>query len=144
MLASFLIIGFSLILFVYWFRYSCILLLRSFSQEPSVGDTLADSRFSFLQVRDRLQNSPDLDPLQQSLDRDYRMISYLLRHAPDLELQSIEDRLLVLDYRVMRCYYHATRILAPAQARRALAEMSQVLGILARKIGEQAGLRAEA
>lgn len=140
MLASLLIIGFSLILFVYWFRYSCILLLRNFSAEASP----ADSRFSFAQVRERLEGAPELDPLRQSLDRDYRMISYLLQHAPDLGLQSIEDRLLVLDYRVMRCYYLATRVMAPPQARRALAEMAQVLGILAQKIGEQAGLRGEA
>jgi hypothetical protein len=144
MLTSFLIIVFSLILFVYWFRYSCILLLRNFSEEPVVADRLADSRFSFLQVREQLQSSPDLDPLRRSLDRDYRMISYLLQHAPDLGLQSIEDRLLVLDYRVMRCYYLVTRVMAPLHARRALAEMAQVLGILAQKIGEQAGLRGEA
>lgn len=144
MLASFLIIGFSLILFVYWFRYSCILLLRNFSEEPAPADTLADSRFGFTQVRERLQSDPELDPLRQSLDRDYRMISYLLQHAPDLGLQSIEDRLLVLDYRVMRCYYLVTRVMAPPEARRALAEMAQVLAILAQKIGEQAGLRGEA
>lgn len=144
MLASFLIIGFSLILFVYWFRYSCILLLRNYSADESPADTPADSRFSFAQVRERLEGTPELDPLRQSLDRDYRMISYLLQHAPDLGLQSIEDRLLVLDYRVMRCYYLATRVMAPPQARRALAEMAQVLGILAQKIGAQAGLRGEA
>lgn len=144
MLASFLIIGFSLILFVYWFRYSCILLLRNFSEEPVVADALADSRFSFVQVREQLPSAPDLDSLQRSLDRDYRMISYLLQHAPDLGLQSVEDRLLLLDYRVMRCYYVVTRAMAPLYARRAVAEMAQVLGILARKIGEQAGLRGEA
>lgn len=143
MLASVVIIGFSLILFVYWFRYSCILLLRNFSREPA-ANALADSRFSFARVRERLQSEPELESLRQSLDRDYRMISYLLQHAPDLDLQSIEDRLLVLDYRVMRCYYLVTRVLAPLKARRALAEMAQVLGILAQKIGAQAGLHGEA
>jgi hypothetical protein len=72
------------------------------------------------------------------------MISYLLRHAPDLGLQSFEDRLLVLDYRVMQCYYRFTRTLSPLHARRALAEMATVLEILAQKIGAQAGLRSEA
>jgi hypothetical protein len=140
MLASILIIGFSLILFVYWFRYSCILLLRNFSEGPAPDD----NRFSFAQVRERLQSAPELDPLRRSLDRDYQMISYLLQHAPDLGLQSIEDRLLILDYRVMRCYYLVTRVMAPPAARRALAEMAQVLSVLAQKIGEQAGLRGEA
>jgi len=144
MLASILIIGFSLILFVYWFRYSCILLLRNFSEETVSTRPNAETRFSFAQVREQLKSDPELDPLHQSLDRDYRMISYLLQHAPDLGLQSLEDRLLVLDYRVMRLYYRVTRTIAPLHARRALAEMATVLGILAQKIGEQAGLRNQA
>jgi hypothetical protein len=144
MLASILIIGFSLILFVYWFRYSCILLLRNYSAETVSTSPNAESRFSFSQVREQLKSDLELDPLHQSLDRDYRMISYLLRHAPDLGLQSLEDRLLELDYRVMRLYYRVTRTIAPQHARRALAEMATVLGILAQKIGEQAGLRNQA
>ena|SRR5579872_6384470 len=141
MLASILIIGFSLILFVYWFRYSCLLLLRNFSEQTNA---VPDSRFSFAQVQELLKGDLELDPLWRSLDRDYRMISYLLRHAPDLDLQSIEDRMLILDYRVMQCYYRFTHLVAPAQARRALSEMASVLGVLAQKIGEQAGLNTEA
>lgn len=141
MLASILIIGFSLILFVYWFRYSCMLLLRNFSEQPHA---ITDDRFSFAQVQELLKSNPELDPLWRSLDRDYRMISYLLNHAPDLGLQSIEDRLLVVDYKVMQFYYRFTHTVAPLQARRALAEMATVLSVLAQKIGEQAGLRNEA
>lgn len=143
MLASVLIIGFSLILFVYWFRYSCMLLLRNFSEQPVLSSSRADGRFSFAQVQEDLKTDPELDSLQRSLDNDYRMISYLLEHAPDLGLQSFEDRLLVLDYRVMQFYYRVTRTIAPLHARRALSEMAMVLGVLAQKIGEQAGLRAE-
>lgn len=144
MLTSLLIIGFSLILFVYWFRYSCILLLRNFSEQSVLTGALPDSRFGLAEIRERLKSGLELDPLHRSLDRDYRMISYLLRHAPDLGLQSFEDRLLVLDYRVMQCYYRFTRTLSPLHARRALAEMATVLEILAQKIGAQAGLRSEA
>jgi hypothetical protein len=141
MFASILIIVFSLILFVYWFRYSCILLLRDFAEQNVLTDANSESRFSFARVREQLNRDLELDPLHQSLDHDYRMISYLLQHAPDLGLQSLEDRLLVLDYRVMRLYYRVTRTIAPLQARSALAEMAMVLGILSQKIGEQASLR---
>jgi hypothetical protein len=144
MLASVLIIGFSLILFVYWFRYSCILLLRNFSEQPVLANPIADSRFSLAEVQDRLKSGLQLDPLQEALDRDYRMISYLLEHAPDLGLQSMEDRLLVWDYNVMRCWFRFTRTIAPEHARRALLEMATVLGILNQKIGEQAGLHTQA
>ena len=141
MLASILIIGFSLILFVYWFRYSCILLLRNFAEQPK---PVSDERFSFAEVQTRLKSDLELDPLRQALDRDFRMISYLLYHAPDLGLQSFEDRLLIWDYKVMQTYYRFTHTAFPVQARNALSEMASVLGLLSQKIGEQARLRGEA
>lgn len=141
MIASILIIGVSLILFVYWFRYSCILLLRNCSEE---ADGAADSRFGFPQVQEQLKSSPELDPLWRSLDRDYRMISYLLQHAPALGLPSFEDRVLVLDYKIMEYWYRFARSAAPQQARNALSEMASVLHVLAFRIGQQAGVRNEA
>ena len=85
-----------------------------------------------------------LDKLHSSLDRDYRIISYLLQHAAKLELESFEERLLVFDYRMMQMWYRATRTAAPEQAREALREMASILGVLAANIGERAGLQTEA
>jgi len=141
MIASVLIIGFSLILLVYWFRYSCILLLRNEAEQETRA---RDIRFHVAEVHARLQTEQELDPLHHSLDRDYRVLIYLLEHAAGLELRSIEDRLLVLDYRVMNCWYRLTRTAAPEQARRALSEMASIVGVLVRRIGEQASLRTEA
>jgi|ERR1017187_1151108 hypothetical protein len=141
MIASVLIIVFSVILFAYWFRYSCILLLRN-SAVPATAP--ADARFHFIQVQQGLRNELELDPLHQSLQRDYQILSYLLRHAAGLELASFEDRILVLDYKVMQAWYRLTRTAAPTQARRALGEMSEVLGILVHRIGEQTGARNQA
>ena len=79
-----------------------------------------------------------------SLERDYDILTYLIEHAAGLELESIEDRLLVWDYKVMQGWYRLTRTAAPQQAREALAEMASVLGILAAKIGEHAGVQTQA
>lgn len=144
MIASVLIIGFSLVLFVYWFRYSCMLLLRSQVEQAASAPAAPDNRFSFMEVRERLKTEPLLDPLHRSLNRDYQVLIYLLEHAAGLELASIEDRLLMLDYRVMQGWYRLTKIAAPAQARKALSEMASILGILARKMGEQASAHIEA
>lgn len=141
MLASFLIIGFSLILLVYWFRYSCMLMLRTGSEHAAAG---SDGRFSFAKVQEELQHGAELDPLCRSLDHDYRVISYLIEHAPGLGSQTVEERLLSLDYKVMQCYYAITRTLAPVQARHAVLEMASVLGVLAQLIDEQAGVRSQA
>jgi hypothetical protein len=143
MLASILIISFSLVLLVYWFRYSCILLLRN-QAEPKSARGRLDDRFSFAEVLTRLKTEPELDPLHRSLDRDYRVFTYLVEHAAGLELQSFEDRLLVLDYRVMGWWYRITRTAAPNQARKALTEMASILGVLVHKMGEQAGAYTEA
>lgn len=143
MLAGVFIIAFSLALLLYWFRYSCILILRNRTIfEPLTADIGA--RFSFAQVRENLQSAADLSPLHAALDRDYRMLTYLVEHAVGLELASLEDRILLIDYRVMQRVYRVTRTLAPSHARNALLEMSTVLGILVQHLGEQAGAPSEA
>ena len=140
MLASILISAVSLVLLGYWFRYSCLLLLRArsaqFTQSPG-------NRFSFLDVQAKLHTEPNLDPLHRSLERDYRVVTYLLQHASTLGAQSLENRLLMLDYRVMQGWYCVTRTVAPEQARRALTEMAEVLICLAQKMGAQAGLQTQ-
>lgn len=140
MVASVAIIGFSLVLLIYWFRYSCVLLLRNCVEQPSV---IQDQRFGFAQVQRQLASSSRLDPLHQLLERDYQLLTYLLQHAAGLSADPLEDRLLALDYRLMAGYYRLTRTLAPEQARRALAEMASVVSVMAGRIGVQAGLQAE-
>ena len=144
MVASFLIIGFSLLLLLYWFRYSCILLLRSHAERTAAASAVPDSRFCFADVQARLGAAEVLDPLHLSLQRDYEILIYLLQHAAGLNLESFEDRLLVLDYKVMQYWYRLTRIAAPQQARHALYEMASILNVLAQKMGEHAGLETEA
>ena len=133
MIVSILIIVFSAVLLVYWFRYSCLLLLRD---SAGHADALApDDRFSIGKVLERVRTEPYLDPLEHALDRDYHMLSYLLKHAADLELASIENRMLILDYRLMRICYKVTRVVAPSISRKALTEMAKVLGAVARQAG---------
>ena len=140
MLASILIIVFSVVLFVYWFRYSCILLLRNAVEQVAAASSEPDARFSFTEVKKQLCAGEALDPLHRSLNRDYQVLTYLLQHAAGLELASFEDRLLVLDYKVMQMYYRVTRAMFPEQARKALTEMTSVLDVLAHRMGQQAGI----
>jgi hypothetical protein len=144
MLAGILIIASSLALFVYWFRYSCVLILRNRCEAAEASTVVLDSRFGFAEVRERLKSGFALDPLQACLERDFRVITYLIEHAAGLELESLEDRLLIFDYRVMQCVYRLSRTVAPLRARKALSEMASVLGVLAHRIGEQAGVQVEA
>jgi len=141
MIVTILILMISAALLGYWFRFCCIGLLRYRADEPLV---LPENEFDFPAVRERLQTESDLDPLHRALDRDYRVVTYLLRHAANLGGPSVENRLLLIDYKLMQVWYSLTRTVAPGQARKALSERAEILGCLARKMGEQAGLRVEA
>jgi hypothetical protein len=141
MVASVLIIAFSLVLLVYWFRYSCILLLGNRADQPA---TTAADRYNYTDVQQRLKTAQELDPLLHSLERDYRVLTYLQEHAAGLELEQLEYRLLVMDYKLMQGWYRLTKSAAPGQARRALAEMAEILGVLVGRIGRQAGIQREA
>lgn len=144
MLTSFLIIVFCTGLLVYWFRYTCILLVKHGAEESTAYPGATQTNFHFRDVQLRLQSEEQLDPLHSALRRDYEVLSYLLRHASGLALESFEDRMLVWDYRFMQTWYGVTKTAAPEQARAALGEMASVLMILAGRLGQRAGLQREA
>ncbi len=103
-----------------------------------------DDRFNVSSVIQRLQTEPELGALERELERDYHVMTYLIQHAADLELASIENRLLILNYRMMRTWSRMTRSMAPTQSRRALGEMASVLSVLVGQMGEQNGMQLEA
>jgi hypothetical protein len=143
MIAGTFIIVISVVLFVYWLRYSCVLLLRN-AEERAAGSAPADDRFNVGSVIERLKTESELDPLERALERDYHVVSYLISHAADLELASIENRLLILNYRLMRTWSRITRSYAPEQSRRALTEMASVLKVLVHQMNGQNGLEIQA
>jgi hypothetical protein len=144
MVASIVVIVVSVGLLLYWFRYTCILLIRNGADEVRVSSAAVQNSFSFGEVQDRLLSEAELDPLHRSLQRDYQVLTYLVRHASGVELANWEERLLVWDYKLMRFWYAITRTAAPEQARAALTEMASILGILAGRIGQRAGVHSEA
>jgi hypothetical protein len=135
MIASILIIAFSVVLLGYWFRYSCVLLLRNAASRMDTSRQ-PDERYSIGFVLDHVRTATQLEPLENALSRDYQMLTYLIQNAADLELASIENRLLILDYKLMRLWYRVTRTIAPAQSRKALSEMASVLGVVAGQMGD--------
>ena len=143
MVSGALIIAISVVLLVYWLRYSCVMLLRG-AQERSAMLTVADERFSASSVLQRLKTEADLAPLERALERDYCVVTYIIEHATDLELASIENKLLVLDYKLMRLWSRLTRTLAPQHSRQALSEMASVLRVLASQMGQSNQLQMEA
>jgi len=142
MFASVLIILFSSALLLYWFRYSCALLLQNGQSEAM--QTIDMATFRFAEIQDRLSSDLQLDPLHALLQRDYLVLSYLAKNAAGLHLDGMEERFLLWDYKLMSVWYSLTRTAAPEQARQALREMTSVLTFLAGRMGERAGVHGEA
>jgi hypothetical protein len=140
LLVSIFIIAASSVLFVYWFRYSCLLVLSQGSSEQYALRVASTIRLSFPDVKLALQDEierPALDSLHESLDRDYATLTDLLHHARGSE--TIERRLLAADYRMLKVWYRVRAGAGDvAGARRALTEMSSILTYFAAEIGESA------
>jgi hypothetical protein len=144
MFASVSIIVLCSALLAYWFRYSCILLLRNSTEQAGAVSLAMQGTFKCGAIQEGLQNGEPLDPLHKLLAADYQVLTYIVRHSSRVKLESFEERLLVWDYKVMQFWYGVTKTAAPEQAREALREMATVLTVLSSRIGQRAGVAVEA
>lgn len=131
MIETILILVFSLALFVYWFRYTVLLLLND--EQVQASGTIA-GQLQLSETRAALQQAQDdltLDRLRLALESDYRMLRYLLDHAAGLGLRPLDRYLMALDYRLMDTWYRFSR------NRKALQEMAGVLTYIAYKMSER-------
>jgi hypothetical protein len=145
--ATVIITASSVLLFGYWFRYTCLLILSAKTTRDFAGEVATANQLGFLDVQSQLRSNPvDLGRLCDALDRDYAVLSRLLRQAGDssVEGSSIEKRMLEINYRLTRAWYGASSQFSAAAARRALEEMSMVVAHFANIMGEQAASAAAA
>jgi hypothetical protein len=141
---SIFIIVISTALFVYWFRYTCVLILRTRDARDYAQHVAEVNHLTFLTAQQQLAGTQDkkesFDKLHESLDRDYRVISYLLRHAGTQNGQSIEEFMLRVDYQIMRGCYFLSRPFSASSARRFLAERASIISHLANAMGERVSI----
>lgn len=144
MAISIIIIVISTALFVYWFRYTCVLILRTRNVRDYAQQVADANHLSFVSAREQLSASQNreeaFDRLHQSLDRDYRVVTYLLRYAGNQTGQSIDEHMLRLDYQIMRACYYLARPFSAASARQALIERASIISHLANAMGERVSL----
>jgi hypothetical protein len=127
-------------MFVYWFRYSCLLILGQRSNDEYALKVASRIRLSFPEVLESLRADPRASALQRlhrSLDHDYRVLTELLQNASGPE--SIERRILAIDYKLLKlcCQFMIARG-DNTRARKALIEMSSILQYFAAEIGASA------
>jgi hypothetical protein len=139
-LTTLLIIGISLALFVYWFRYTAVLILRTRSADDAEKVASAN-HLRFVQVR-RTLHTPEagsLGALRDLLQQDYRVLKYLLGHAANLQsgYYTAEQRLLMANFRCMAWWFAVMAPFRPNAAKMALLEMSTILEYFAGVIGRR-------
>ena len=135
----------SVFLFGYWFRYTCMLILSARTARDYAASVAMANQLSFLEVQSTLRDRAvtDLDRLRDALDRDYGIMSGLLKHASQADA-SLETGMLVIDYRLMRAFYSVSRRISAGAACRALEEMSQIVAHFANTMGERSAAGATA
>jgi hypothetical protein len=143
-----IIVAGSALLFVYWFRYTCLLILSAKTACDYAGGVAAANQLGFQEVQARLRDGSfvDLDPLHTALERDYSLITYLLKNAAPsgAEESSLETRMLEMYYRLMGALYRVSRPFSTEAARHALEQMSAVVEHFANAMGERAAFAGSA
>jgi hypothetical protein len=137
----------SILLFGYWFRYTSLLILSAKPPHDWSSEFAAQNQLGFLEVQAQLRDaSADLDRLQAALDRDYDIVRRLLKRSSISSAgeEHLESRMLDIDYRLMSAWACISRNFSLEASRRALEEMSVVIGYFANIAGEQAACSAQA
>lgn len=144
MSAGLLILGFSLALFLYWYRYTCLLILSAKGTKDYTVRVAETNGLELVRVQAGLRtaSSPDeLDRLRAALSRDYQLLTGILRHTSRFQLTgfSVEQRMLMLDFALMQVWFFLTRALpsAAAYSRRAVSEMADIVAHFANSMGER-------
>jgi hypothetical protein len=135
LLLSLAIVAASSALFVYWFRYTCLLILRGRASGDFIARLPGGKRLRYPEVQRRLEaatGGAELHPLRGLLEKDYRLLLRLLRaHEPS---SPVETRILRVDFLLMGVWFGLVRRLSLKRAAAALGEMVCIVAYLAGEV----------
>ncbi len=146
MWANVLFVAMSGVLLVYWFRYTCLLILSTRAIRDYAAAVAEANALRFPEIQEELAGEipeAQLDALNRALDRDYRLLTCLMRHGAEFRMagRKIEHRMLVLDFQIMRAWYAVSSRLSSRYSRQALEEMVHIVRHFADTMGECAAAR---
>ena len=143
MFVSIFILVFSLAALAYWVRSTIQAILEGSKGTVEAIRLAEANRLEFPLVRQALaaaDHAAEYGRLVESLRHDFLALTYLLRFAATVNVgrYSREEKLLVMDFHVMRIVYTFGRAFSPRVSRFALSEMTSVLehfaGIMSRRM----------
>jgi len=139
-----IVIAITVGLLAYWFRYACRLILSTKPARDYTAEVAAANELSIVQVQQELSSDCEpgqFDVLQKKLERDYHLLNYLVHHSPALKASpdALEQRIMMLDFELLKACYAITVRISRSNAKRALREMTRVVCYFANSMGERAG-----
>lgn len=143
MITTAVIILVSAFLFVYWFRYTCLLILSAKTSRDYAEEVAAANGLTFARLEQQLAVSlgrPELEQLHSALQREYEIVSGLLRHTRAWRGSAVdvESWMLRVDYKIMQVWYQCVRNVSVSHAAAATTEMAQIIRHFADAMGERA------
>ena len=147
-----LIVLISFGLFLYWFRYLCLLILRDSGAQNYEKQVASANHLIFPRAKAMLGDrqgrcwayavaeplaTQTLDTLEASLDRDYRVVTYLLHNTAAYLDLGPRRFVLTVDFHLMRLCYRVLRGVSRQMSKRIVFEMAVIVGHLAQYAGER-------
>jgi hypothetical protein len=131
-------------LFFYWFRYACVLILKARSAWDYATAVAQANALQYPQIQQKLEGitaaqMQSLDVLKRAVDRDYKLLIWLMRHGAEFRVSGgrVEHKMLLLDYQLLRAWYTCSRRVSSRRGRHALAEMVNIVRHFAGLMGER-------
>jgi hypothetical protein len=132
MVTELLTLSFALVLLFYWFRHNCHTILRTAATGERARQVAAANELRFPEVLERLQTKvtvEELEGLNAWLLRDYEVLTCLLSYTSGTRAggHTMQQRILMLDFRLQRTWFALTRKFLSGASRRSLEERSHIL-----------------
>ena len=140
---SLFILLFSVVLLCFWLRAASQSVLRQRFAENYSDEIAETMQLEFLAIRRALEESPediaDYSGLLDTLQRDYEALTYLLRNAATVHVgrYSRSERLLILDFQLLRLWVQLKRVLGITGWHRSLVEMTRILEYFSNVMGQR-------
>jgi hypothetical protein len=140
---SVLILAISAFMLVFWLRSASRSILRERFEQNYSTEVAEANNLEFLTVRSALSDGPEesLDYASSlgALERDNEALTYLLRNAATVHVgrYTRRERLLVLDFQLLRVWVRIKRTLGLSSWRASLVEMATILEYFGNVVGQR-------
>lgn len=133
----------SLAVLFFWLRAACRAILQEKFEQDYSENVAAANQLEFLEIRRALQESPEdianYTGALTALERDYEALTYLLGNAGTVDVGKYTrgERLLMLDFQLLRVWVRLKRLVGVREWRSNLLEMTEILSYLGNVMGQR-------